>query len=112
MRRVLGLLAQFQAGIIGPVAQEVLSGVPAAANFHRISESLRFFPWIQLEEADYVEAARGANICVSSGIAYSGVDLLICAVALRLDLTVITADQDFELYEKALRVRIESVRTK
>lgn len=107
VRRVLGQLSTFEAGIIGPVAQEVLSGVSLAANFHRMAESVRFFGWFEMTDSDYVEAAKCANACLARGIAYTAVYMLICAVALRLDLTVVTADQDFQGYEKAVGVRIE-----
>lgn len=94
-----------QAGIIGPIAQEILTGISFSAMFVRVAGELDFVRKVPLVDSDYLEAAKCANSCSAKGIAADPIDILICAVALRLDVTVITADQDFELYEKALAVR-------
>lgn len=94
--------------LIGPVRQEVLSGVRERASFDRLLVELRAFHDERLDPADYEEAARCSNVCRSARIAHSSVDMLICAAAIRLGAPVLTQDQDFIRYAQHLRVRAPS----
>ena len=81
--------------IIGPIRQEVLSGLRNTAQFDRLEASLAAFPDIVLDAEDYVTAAKFFNLCRSKGIQGSNTDFLICAVAVRHDVSIFTNDQDF-----------------
>jgi len=90
--------------IIGPIRQEVLSGIRNPAQFDRLEASLAAFPDIVLETEDYVTAAKFFNLCRSKGIQGSNTDFLICAVAVRRDLSIFTNDQDFSHFAKCLPI--------
>jgi predicted nucleic acid-binding protein len=89
---------------MGPIRQEVLSGVRTEAQFAALCEALSLFPEIEILPEDYLEAARLYNLCRSKGIQGSGTDLLICAVAIRVEVPVFTVDGDFVNYSKAIPV--------
>ena len=90
--------------LMGPIRQEVLSGVRTEAQFAALCEALSLFPEIEILPEDYLEAARLYNLCRSKGIQGSGTDLLICAVAIRVEVSVFTVDGDFVNYSKAIPV--------
>ena len=95
--------------IAGPIRQELLSGISSQAQFKLVRERLEAFPDIPIETADYERAARCFNQCRAQGIQGSNTDYLICALALRLELPVFSADRDFPRYAKVLRVRLHTV---
>lgn len=84
--------------IIGPIRQELLSGVKDPSQFSRLESNLGAFPDLPLLAEDYVTAARFFNLCRSKGIQGSNTDFLICAVAVRHDFAVFTTDEDFPLF--------------
>ncbi len=104
------LVQEGRAAIIGPVRQELLSGIQAENAFERLRERLRAFEDISLTTDDYEEAARFNNRCRASGVAGSAVDLLICAAAARCDLPIFTVDADFGRYARLLPVKLHGPR--
>ena len=82
-----------RAAIIGPVRQEILSGIKDQATFEKIQKALSVFPDEPLISSDFEEAARLSNLCRSRGIASAPVDILICAVARRRQWEILTSDQ-------------------
>lgn len=92
--------------IIGPIRQELLSGIREQSQFEQVREHLRRFPDLQITTDDYEEAASFYNGCRSKGIQGSGTDFLICAVAIRNDLVIFTDDRDFVNYSKVLPIRL------
>ena len=87
------LIGDGRAAIIGPVRQELLSGIAQPKQFASLLQSLRAFPDIAIRTDDWEHAARIANACRSSGIAGSTVDFLLCAVAIGNDMELFTADR-------------------
>lgn len=92
--------------MMGPVRQEILSGVRTEDQFERLKEHLRPFPDLELETADYELAASFSNRCRASGVQGSSVDFLICAAADRRDLPVFTTDGDFAHFSKILPLKL------
>lgn len=90
--------------IIGPVRQELLSGVREQSQFERLEAGLAAFPDLPLLTEDYVTAANYFDLCCSRGIQGSNTDFLICAVAVRQDLAIFTTDGDFRQFSKCLPV--------
>jgi predicted nucleic acid-binding protein len=88
--------------IMGPVRQELLSGVRTPNQFDVLREHLRAFPDVELGTGDYEEAASFSNRCRAAGVQGSSVDFLICAVATRRALAIFTTDEDFEHYARIL----------
>lgn len=100
------LVRQGRVKLLGPTRQEVLSGIRDQSTFARIREHLRGFPDVEIQTADYEEAALASNHCRSKGIASTPVDMLICAVALRYAWKIFTSDRDFENYRKLLKIEL------
>jgi predicted nucleic acid-binding protein len=92
--------------IIGPIRQELLSGIREHTQFESVREHLRRFIDLPITTDDYEEAASYYNRCRSKGIQGSATDFLICAVAVRHDLLIFTDDRDFFTYKKALPIRL------
>ena len=96
------LIKDSRVQILGPIRQEVLSGIKSKDQFFLLQDKLRAFPDLQLFEEDYEKAAESFNLCRSNGIQGSNTDFLICAVALRSNMPVYTIDNDFKYYQKFL----------
>ena len=90
--------------IIGPIRQEVLSGIRSESQFQKLQKHLKSFPDLPIPTQDYVTAARFFNLCRSKGVQGSNTDFLICAVAVRNKFSIFTTDKDFELFSKHLHV--------
>jgi predicted nucleic acid-binding protein len=104
------LIKEGRARIIGPIRQELLSGIKTAAQFEKLIEILAAFPDEPIETGDYVASARLGNLCRSKGIAVSPVDMLICAIAASRGWSIFTADSDFQGYARVLEVQIHAAR--
>jgi predicted nucleic acid-binding protein len=79
--------------IIGPIRQEILSGIRDPAQFAKTAEMLDPFRDEEITSADYLEAARLFNLCQNHGVQCGPVDILICAVAVRKRFGILTSDQ-------------------
>ncbi len=100
------LIRENRVRLIGPIRQEVLSGIREPAQYERLREYLRSFPDQPVGTPDYEQAALCSNQCRSRGIAGSEVDFLICAVALARKWQILTTDADFKIYDKALPITL------
>jgi predicted nucleic acid-binding protein len=103
------LIREARAQLLGPVRQELLSGIRHETGFEKLRADLRSFDDPRLESADYEEAAHIHNQCRKRGIAGSPIDFLICAAALRRDWEIFTTDKDFTRYARAVAVRLYEV---
>ena len=92
--------------MIGPVRQELLSGLREDSQFNRLRDDLRPFQDEAIHADDYEEAARMSNLCSSRAVASSSVDMLICAIAGRSRSTIFTTDRDYLLYSKFLPIQL------
>jgi predicted nucleic acid-binding protein len=98
------LIEDGRVAMIGAIRQELLSGIRERAQFDRLRELLRSFPDIEITPDDYDEAASFFNRCRDKGIQGSNTDFLICAVAVRNEFTIFTADKDFVHFQKVLPI--------
>jgi len=94
--------------IIGPIRQELLSGIKDRAQFERLREHLRAFPDMPLTTEDHEEAATFFNQCRDRGIQGSNTDFLICAVAVRNGFSIFTHDADFTHFAGVLPISFHS----
>lgn len=104
------LVREGRAAILGPVRQELLSGVRDRQHFETLREHLRAFPDLELEADDYEDAARSFNLCRASGVQGSNTDFLICAAAARRRLTILTTDADFASFARIIPVQLHTPR--
>lgn len=96
------LVRDGRARLIGPVRQELLSGLKHEEQFVRLREKLRAFPDETLRRDDFEEAAAMGNRCRAAGVQGSTVDFLLCAVAARRRFTLFTTDVDFVHFDRVL----------
>jgi len=96
------LIEEGGAALIGPIRQEILSGIRDERQFDRLREVLSNFPHIVIQEIDYDHAAECFNLCRAAGVAGTHVDMLICAVAIRVNVAIFTLDADFQRYAAVL----------
>jgi len=90
--------------MIGPIRQEILSGIRSESQFKKLRKHLESFPDLPILTEDYVTAAQFFNHCRSKGIQGSNTDFLICAVAFRNKFSIYTTDKDFELFSKHMQI--------
>jgi len=92
--------------LIGPIRQELLSGVPNPAQFELLRKALEPFEEIPLRTEHFIRAAEFSNHCRKKGFQGSTIDFLICAVAAMEELQILTTDSDFLRYAKHLPIRL------
>jgi len=90
--------------MIGPIRQEILSGIRSESQFIKLQKHLESFPDLSAITEDYVTAAKYFNRCRSKGIQGSNTDFLICAIAKRNKFSIFTTDKDFELFSKHIKI--------
>lgn len=110
-RELAELVREGRVLMMGPIRQEILSGVRAPEQFKTLRDRLRAFPDIELVAADYEEAAACFNRCRSKGVQGSNTDFLLCATALRREAAVLTTDKDFDHYGPILQLRLHAPRS-
>ena len=104
------LVQQGQVVILGPVRQEVLSGIKHRDQFERLRERLAAFPDLELTTRDFETAAELCNLCITKGVQASHTDFLIAAAAVIRGYAVLSADRDFENIARIIPVRTYKLR--
>ena len=94
--------------LVGPVRQELLSGISNKDVFDDLRVKLNGFNNYEVQLADHDLAAEYFNICLINGIQGSQTDYLICAVAYRYDLEIFTEDNDFMQYREYLPIKLHN----
>ena len=98
------LILDGQVKIIGPIRQELLSGIPNQKHFEALKSRLIYFPDTPIQTSDYELAASFFNLCRQNGIQGSHIDFLICAVAASNEFQIYTTDKDFLSYRQHLPI--------
>jgi predicted nucleic acid-binding protein len=98
VKRLTELIQDGRVAMIGPIRQELLSGIPDAAHFRKLKTKLRAFEDFPILPDDHELAAEFFNTCRKSGVQGSHIDFLICAVAARNNFLIFTMDKDFRRY--------------
>ncbi len=104
------LIREGRVVMLGAVRQEVLSGMKVKSQFEQLRDHLRAFPDLELQVADYEEAASAFNRCRERGIQGSNTDFLICAVAMQRKLAIYTTCGDFRQYARLLKLALHEPR--
>lgn len=105
------LISEQRVVMLGPVRQEILSGIRDETHFLRLREHLRAFPEAMLEQSDYENGAEFFNVCRRNGVQGSNTDFLICAAAMRLNIPVFTTDADFISYNRFIPFSLHTARS-
>jgi predicted nucleic acid-binding protein len=104
VRELETLIRDSRVQLIGPIRQEILSGIARRAQFDRIRLSLAAFPDLPIVAEDYELAASYYNLCRSKGIQGSNTDFLICAVGVRHEHEIYTTAEDFKRFTRCLPI--------
>ena len=95
--------------MLGPIRQEILSGVRPQDRFEQLKSYLRYYPNLPLDTEDDENAAGYYNHCRTAGIQGTATDLLICAVSVRHRLKILTTDTDFNFYAQHLPINLRRI---
>jgi len=106
VKKLKNLIIDGRVVIIGPIQQELLSGISDTLQLNKLKETLSYFEDITLRTEHFVKAAEFSNICRKKGIQGSTTDFLICAVAYLQNFIIFTTDSDFENYKKYLPIKL------
>ena len=104
------LIDELRVVIIGPIRQEILSGIRELSRFDALRQRLRAFPDLVINVEEYERAAEFYNVCRRKGVQGSNTDFLICAVAAERDLTIFTTDLDFQQYRTYIPIALHLAR--
>jgi predicted nucleic acid-binding protein len=105
-KKLAALILDSLVVMIGPVRQELLSGIPNESAFSSLKDKLAQFDDLPITTHDYETAAQYYNICRKHGVQGSHIDFLICSVAVNNELLIYTTDQDFTHFAKYLPLRL------
>ncbi len=100
------LINDGRVSVIGPIRQELLSGISGTKQFHKLKKILSSFEDTPLKREHFEKAAEFSNTCRNKGIQGSTIDFLICAVAYLEKLVIFSTDSDFENYRKYLPIEL------
>ena len=100
------LIDAHQVTVIGPIRQELLSGIRHRPDWDLLRSKLRAFPDHPVLTEDYELASDFFNQCRAAGIQGSFIDFLICGVASRSGLQIYTLDKDFSRYKRHLPISL------
>ena len=103
---LIHLIRDYRIAMIGPIRQELLSGISTQTVFENLKKQMSVFTDYLVLTEDYEQAAEYANTCRKNGIQGSHADFLICSVAVRNKWKIFTEDKDFLNYQKYLPIQL------
>lgn len=95
-----------RAVLVGPIRQEVLSGISSPAQTELLRVTMRAFEDLPLEISDFECAAEMNNKCRGGGVQGSHIDFMLCAVSHRYDAPIFTTDQDFSNIAQHIDIKL------
>ena len=104
------LINETRAVIIGPIRQEILSGLNSKNQYKQLKSKLKAFNDFPINSDDYEKAAEFFNVCRSKGIQGSHIDFIICSVAYHNNLSIFTTDNDFNYYVEQTGIMLHKIR--
>jgi predicted nucleic acid-binding protein len=108
---LIELIKEVRVQMIGPVRQEILSGVKSRTQFQNLLHHLQAFPDMDIKTSDYELAAEFFNLCRTRGIQGSNTDFLICSIGVSQNIPIFTTDRDFTLFQQHLPISLHRPRT-
>ena len=100
------LINEVRVVMIGPVRQELLSGISSHEQYSNLKKKLHSFEDLPLTREYYERAAEFYNLCRKNGVQGSQIDFLICATAAIAKMQIFTSDKDFLLYAKHVPITL------
>ena len=100
------LISEVRVQLIGPIRQELLSGIKTKNQFNKLKKHLSAFPDLPLVSRDFELAAEFYNLARSKGIQGSNTDFIICSLAHTHKMPIFTIDKDFVHYASILPIKL------
>jgi len=100
------LIGEMRVVMIGPIRQELLSGISDKKTFESLKEKLRAFDDQELKTEHFELAAAFSNTCRRAGVQGSHTDSLICAFSALDNCEIFTLDKDFDFYAKHVKINL------
>ena len=110
IRELHELIREMRVVMIGPIRQELLTGISDTHVYERLRDGLSAFEDVPIETGHYELAAHCSNQCRRHGIQGSHIDFLICAVGIKNNYSLFTLDKDFAGYKKYIGIQLHTVR--
>jgi predicted nucleic acid-binding protein len=102
VRELRELILEGRVQMLGPIRQELLSGIKYKEQFKKLRKILSSFPDFEVQSKDYEKAAELFNQCRKNGIQGSNTDFLICVIVINNNLGILTTDEDFSNFKKVI----------
>ena len=109
VQELRNLISDHRVQMIGPIRQELLSGIRHQSQFELLAQRLEAFPDHPIQSEEHVSAAKMFNLCRSKGIQGSNTDFLICSIAVNNEFAIFTSDNDFEWFAKHIPILLHQV---
>ena len=103
VKELLELINEFRVIIIGPIRQELLSGVSDEKIYQNLKEKLHSFEDIQINTEHYEIAAELFNTYRKNGIQGSHIDFLICSVSILNNYSIYSTTYKTNIYSSQAR---------
>ena len=107
---LIHLIDEVRVQLIGPIRQELLSGIKLKKQFDVLQQHLQAFEDAELDAQDYELAAEYFNAARKKGIQGSNTDFLICAISSRRKMPILTTDKDFINFQSVFSVSLHEPR--
>ncbi len=104
-KNMRALIDEGKVAIIGPIRQEVLTGIKSEKQFELMQDYLTTFEDATITTEDYELAAKNANKLRSKGISTGNVDVLIVTFCQKHDIEVYSKDKDFDEMRKIIKFK-------
>lgn len=95
--------------MIGPIRQELLSGIKSQKQFKTLKSYLSAFPDLLINTEDYELAAEFYTTNRKKGIQGSNTDFLICALSYHNQMPIFTIDKDFNIFAKNIPITLYEI---
>jgi predicted nucleic acid-binding protein len=107
---LIHLIDEVRVQLVGPIRQELLSGIKLKKQFDTLKLHLQAFEDVVLDAQDYELAAEYFNKARKKGIQGSNTDFLICAISSRRKMPILTKDKDFINFQSVFSVSLHEPR--
>jgi predicted nucleic acid-binding protein len=108
VREIERLVRHGRVQMLGVIRQELLSGIPVHERFEQLKDKLSQFMDLPVMSEDHEYAASTYNACRAKGIQGNVVDMLICAMAIRNDMSIYSLDRDFIAYARCVPLELHA----
>jgi predicted nucleic acid-binding protein len=105
------LIKEVRVQMLGLIRLEILASIRNKEQYEIVKRTLSEFPDLALKTIDYETAAELFHLCKAHDVIGAYTDFLICAAAIRNNLSILTTDKDFSLFAQLIPIKLLQPRT-